>query len=259
MKRIHVVGAPRTGTTLMMLGLTYAFEFDHAPDVETSVLVPPPPATQFACTKLPREVAVAERLLAADPDQYFICMERDPRDVIVSKHERAPDRYWVSLHSLRRAWERARGLRAHPRFITVKYENLVRDPEAVQRTLTERMPFLRCKGRMADFHRGTRFSAQSLRAIHKVRPIDTGSIGAWRQHKPRIAGQVAQHGSPTPELIEHGYEPDASWEHELDGVKPDLTPSFWPENDDSGNRARFEAVLAGNLPLYLAARGLLRA
>src|SRR5687768_1273998 len=110
MKRVHIVGAPRTGTTLMMLGLTHAFEFDYAPDVETSVLVPPPPQTQFACSKLPREVMVAERLLAVDPDQYFICMERDPRDVIVSKHERAPDRYWVSLHNLRRAWRCARAL-----------------------------------------------------------------------------------------------------------------------------------------------------
>lgn len=242
----------------MMLALAHGFEFDHAPAEEVSVLAAPPPGARVSCTKLPREVLLAEALLAADPEQWFVYLQRDPRDVIVSKHKRAPDKYWVSLYHVRRARERAARVHGHPRFIEVRYEELVRAPDAVQEKLHQRMPFLVRRGRFSEFHRDVQPSAQTLRATRGIRPVDTDSIGAWRRHKPRVVGQIAQHGSLTPDLVALGYEPDASWERELEGVEPDLAPGFGPERDESENMRRWEQGVGAELERYLRARGLTR-
>jgi hypothetical protein len=62
-----------------------------------------------------------------------------------------------------------------------------------------------------------------------VRPLDTSSIGAWRGHLPRVAGQLEQHGPIDEALQALGYEDDGSWKSVLQGVEPDRRPSFWPE------------------------------
>ncbi|MEN0002261.1 MAG: hypothetical protein AAF940_15390, partial [Pseudomonadota bacterium] len=80
-------------------------------------------------------------------------------------------------------------------------------------------------------------SAKSVKALRGVRPISTSSIGNWKNHLPRVAGQIALHGAITDELIEFGYEPDRSWEALLDGVTPDLADSHFKETE------RFAALL----------------
>jgi hypothetical protein len=54
-------------------------------------------------------------------------------------------------------------------------------------------------------------------------------IGNWRNHLPRVAGQIALHGSITEDLIEFGYEIDDSWLSILKDVNPDYKPSHWTE------------------------------
>jgi hypothetical protein len=46
---------------------------------------------------------------------------------------------------------------------------------------------------------------------------------------PRIAGQIALHGSIAEDLVEFGYETDDRWLAELEGIEPDTSPSHWPE------------------------------
>ncbi|MET0870240.1 MAG: hypothetical protein ABWY15_05085 [Methyloceanibacter sp.] len=86
------------------------------------------------------------------------------------------------------------------------------------------------RARFSDFHKLARPSAKSVAAMGSVRPIDSASIGNWRNHLARVAGQIAIHGSISEELIAFGYEPDESWLAALKGVSPDLTPSHWPES-----------------------------
>jgi len=75
-------------------------------------------------------------------------------------------------------------------------------------------------------------AAESLKALGGLRPIDAESIGRWRQHLPRLAGQLSVHGPITRDLIEFGYEPDDGWLAELEAIEPDLSPSHWPETGD---------------------------
>jgi hypothetical protein len=165
-----------------------------------------------------------------DRHLHVVAMLRDPRDVIVSRHRNDPQRYWAPLRFWKRHALVIRRLRHHRRFILVRYEDLVRTPDAVQEALVARMPFLKQRARFSDFHKLARPSAKSVAAMGSVRPIDSASIGNWRNHLARVAGQIAIHGSISEELIAFGYEPDQSWLAALKGVSPDLTPSHWPES-----------------------------
>jgi hypothetical protein len=124
-------------------------------------------------------------------------------------------------------------LRRHPRVVAIRYEALVSDPDAVQRAIAERVPFLVERQRFSRCFADFQPSEQSLRALGGVRPVDVASIGAWQRHLPRLAGQIAQHGSIAAELIELGYEKDDAWLALLEGVAPDLAPSQFPEHAPS--------------------------
>ena len=230
--RIHIVGSARSGTTLALEAVYNAFEIDRYVPEERPVLstfgtrgAP----DEVLLSKSPQDHAVAARLIEREPDLYWICLIRDPRDVIVSRHRRAPDRYYTTLSRWKRAWNNARKLQNHPRFVILRYETLVRDPAAAERMLLERIPFLRSKKPLAEAMSGAKPSEQSLVAMHGLRPIDDASIGRWREHKPRVAGQIRHHGPITDELIELGYEPDDTWLAELEGVEPDLEYSVLEE------------------------------
>ena len=92
-QRVHIVGAPRSGTTLLLELMTTGFRFSHCGKEEVSLLNTPKvlPSNGMLCTKNPQDWALMRYILPVDPDQYFITTVRDPRDVVVSKHGLRPD------------------------------------------------------------------------------------------------------------------------------------------------------------------------
>jgi hypothetical protein len=254
MQRIHIVGPPRSGTTLMLELLVTGFRIDAYCPEEVSVLTLPPDPASVLCTKFPGETHLVAPLLDADPQQWFVFMLRDPRDVIVSRHGLAPDRYWANLWQWRRAWNEVRSRAQHERLIVVRYEALARAPDTVQSEIAARLPFLDSKAPFSEYHLHSRPSAQSLQALRSVRPVTVDSVGAWRRNKSRVAGQLLIHGAIAQELIELGYEPDDRWLEELEGVDPDLTPGFWPEQPSAEFAARRRRQLSEELPRYLSLR-----
>lgn len=229
MERLHIVGlGPRTGTTLLAECMAACFEIDAVEPHEASLCRHKTNA-QIYLTKNPVDLNIAGPRLKVDRHLHVIAMMRDPRDVVVSKHKHDPDRYWAPLRFWKRHLRLMRGLRAHKRFLLVRYEDLVQTPDQVQETLRARLPFLQAKARFSEFHKRAKPSVKSLRAMGPLRPFEASSIGNWRNHLPRLAGQIAIHGPIASELIEFGYEKDTSWLKELDGVTPDLSPSHFPE------------------------------
>jgi hypothetical protein len=246
-KHIHIVGAPRSGTTLLLELMTNGFAFEAWSDVEQSLLEPPPCGVETYCSKQPGDHRVGRLFLAASPGLHVLALVRDPRDVVVSRHAREPDRYWTNLRMWRHAQRNLARLRRHPRVVGVRYEALVTDPDAVQREIAARLPFLTQQDSFSRCLAKAKPSAQSLRALGGVRPVDPASIGAWRRHLPRLQGQLVQHGPITDELIALGYERDAAWTALLEGVEPDLAPSKFPEHQPSprsriGRRALARAL-----------------
>jgi hypothetical protein len=239
LKRIHVVGlSPRTGTTLMVELLVASFKIDGHADHEMSVFGQPDQNCNIFCSKLPGDLLNVGPLLRFDPRLWVINMVRDPRDVVVSRHARAPSKYWVHLGIWKQRRRAAKRLANHPRFITVRYEDLVNDPDRVQRDLERRMPFLERTAAFSEFHKLAMPSERAIKALGGVRPIDTSRVGNWRRHKSRLVAQIATHGDIDQELIDFNYETDRSWRQELDGVMPDNDETFFPERRSRIDRMR---------------------
>jgi hypothetical protein len=230
MKRIHIIGmSPRTGTTLLAECMSACFDIDASEEHEAEVTELRRNVNVYL-TKSPGDIMAVDARLRFDPHFYVICMMRDPRDVVVSRHGKLPDRYWAPLRLWKGRLPALRKLMRYPRFLLVRYEDLVSDPDSVQAKIQEHIPFLKRKAPFSAFHKVASPSQASLQALNDVRAITTSSTGRWREHLPRIAGQLQQHGSITNELIEFGYEKDASWLKLVEGVAPDLTPSATTEH-----------------------------
>jgi hypothetical protein len=233
MNRCHIVAvSPRTGTTLLAESMRSAFAIDAYEAHEARITTVRRDCSVYL-TKYPGDLRAIQPRLRIDRKFYAVCLVRDPRDVIVSRHGRDLDHYWVSLHVWKERWPIARKLMQHDRFLIVRYEDLARDPDGTQTWLEERMPFLRRQHSFSAFDRIADPSEKSLEALGGVRPIDTSSIGSWKHDLPRIAGQLIRHGTITEQLVELGYEPDGSWESILDGVEPDFSPSHRGEGPRS--------------------------
>jgi len=134
MKRVHIIGPPRSGTTLMLELMTTCFQFSHFAKKEISLLEPLQglPSQGSLCTKNPQDHHLVSSILPVDENQWFISMVRDPRDIVVSRHGLRPDVYWANLRQWRGWLDNVSSFRRHPRLIEVRYEELVLRPDMVQ-------------------------------------------------------------------------------------------------------------------------------
>jgi hypothetical protein len=240
MKHIHITGlSPRTGTTLLAEAMISCFEIDEYTDHEDPIYALPQGSPDIFLTKRPMDILVAKSYLKLSPELYIICMIRDPRDIIVSKHRIAPDKYWANLRIWKERTKALRKIQSHPRVTSIYYEEFVTHPDKVQEQIAQRLPFLKSRGPFSRYHELVRPSEASLKALGRVRPIAPASVGSYRRHLPRVVGQMQLHGDLTPDLIDFGYERDDSWKQRLEGVEADLTPSFWPERRILSDRVRF--------------------
>lgn len=222
--RIHITGAARSGTTLMLALMMTCFDIDGAVTKETRLWRAPVRGRRVVLTKQPRDEAFAMRLARFDRKLHVIYMLRDPREVVVSIHGSAPDRYWSDLPDWRRSVKAARPYFHHPRVHVVRYDELVRDPDGVQRRLAAAMPFLKVTRPFSQFHEHAKLTdPQWQRAMGSIRPPSPEALGSWRQHLPRLKAQLAAHGDICAELIELGFEKERSWFALLGSVQPDET------------------------------------
>lgn len=230
MKRIHIVGvSPRTGTTLLAEAMKHCYEIDYATDHEDELYSRAPGDPEIFLSKCPKDIMKIEPSLEVDPNLYALCMIRDPRDVIVSKHRKDPDRFWAGLKYWKLYSKQLSTLIDKTRFLLIRYEHFVKNPDQIQRLITERLPFLKKKAPFSRYHEVVEVSDLSDEALGGVRPIQPTSIGKWKKFKQRVAGQLQLHGPITNDLIQYGYEKDQGWLKELENVKPDLNPSHFSE------------------------------
>jgi hypothetical protein len=226
MYRIHIVGcSPRSGTTLMAEMMYNCFNIDLYSGKEDRIGTLPFGDGNVFLTKSPKDIVIVDDVLKYMKKIYVIYMLRDPRDVISSKHPSDNKRYWSSLKFWKLFTPFGHKLCNHPRFITVRYEDLVQDPDHIQKIIQERMPFLKSKELFSNFHKSANPSPEYKESLRGLRPVNTDTIGNWRNHKGRVLGQIKKHGSITDDLIRYGYEKDSSWERELEGVDPNLKSS----------------------------------
>ncbi|PLX22439.1 MAG: sulfotransferase family protein [Salinivirgaceae bacterium] len=229
-KRIHIVGSgPRTGTTLLAELMKTCFDIDIYTSHENRLYKSPLKNGSVFLTKAPQDILLVEQALKMWKDLTILYMIRDPRDTIVSKHKKDPDRYWASLRYWKTYSEVGKKLMQHPRFITIRYEDLVHKPDEIQDLLEEKIPYLKKTKNFSNFHEESDISNESELALGGVREISTNSIGNWKNHLPRIKEQIRKHGSITKDLIEYKYEENDKWEEILNDVEDAEFESHYPE------------------------------
>lgn len=228
-RHLHIVScSPRSGTTLLHEAMVTCFRIDKHYDHEIRFNLVDIEDDQVLLTKRPKDVMYMPAVID-DPGVYVIYVMRDPRDVIVSRHGKNKDMYYSNIRLWREMHGYARSLFGHERFLEIRYEDFVTDPDATQDKIAEKFPWLEKTHNFSEYHEHAEVSEKSITAMHSVRPIAPTSVGVWRKHLGRIKGQQMIHGSLTPDLIDCGYETSGAWERKLESVEPDFSRSRYPE------------------------------
>ena len=111
-------------------------------------------------------------------------------------------------------------LEDHPRYLVVRYEDLVVKPDSVQQQIAQQFGFLTQTCAFSRFPEGAEVHEHARGSLNGLRSVDRASLTKWRQHLPRIKGELIRHPNLTDWLVRMGYEADASWESELADVEP---------------------------------------
>ena len=229
-RHLHIVAcSPRTGTTLLHEVMVTCFKIDKHYDHEIRFHLVTGEDGQTVLTKRPKDTMYMPAVLDDDPELFVIYLLRDPRDTICSRHGKDKSIYYSNIRLWRQMHGYARQMQGHERFLEVRYEDFVSNPDATQQMIMNHFPWLEKIHAFSEYHEYAEVSEKSKTAMHSVRPIAPTSVGVWKKNLGRIKAQQMIHGSLTPELIECGYEDSAAWEAVLDGVEADTTRSLYPE------------------------------
>jgi hypothetical protein len=230
LKHIHIIGmGPRTGSTLMQEVIRSFFNIDYSTAHEDRLFARPTTKCEIFLTKHPGDMFVIKPSLLVDPNLWVICLIRDPRDAIISRHNDDKSKYWAGLRYWKAFFPIYKTIESHPRFITVKFEDSVKNPNEIQQLLLRKIPFLTLHHLFSDYHLVSKVSEKSANALLGVRPISPIGIGGWKEDLPRINSQVQLHGEISQDLIYFGYEKDFNWESQISAVAAQDNDSHWPE------------------------------
>lgn len=230
MYRIHIIGSgPRTGTTLLHELMISCFDIDNYNDHESRIYCQEPLKGNIFLTKYPSDYYAVSLPLKLNKKLFVICIIRDPRDAVVSRHGSRPDIYWGGLRYWKLFLKYYKNLKMHKNFVLVKYEDLVNSPDRIQDYIMSKVDILIKKENFTNFHKIAKPHNKSINALKGVRPIKSVGIGNWKNHLQRIAGQLKLHGDVSDDLINFGYEKDKLWLKKLNDINPDFSKGYWPE------------------------------
>jgi hypothetical protein len=179
----------------------------------------------IACEQTPRNIFYAADLLEAYPEAKIVHMVRDPRAVMASQKKRwkrrrllaNPDalsradalRAWVNYHPYTMAtlWSRATAaafrLRSHPRFLMIRFEDLLSHPRQTVQKVCDHVGLEFDPGMLEvpQINSSHASSASGTRI-----GLNPDAICAWRQSLNRaeiaITERLCREG-----MIHNGYEP----------------------------------------------------
>lgn len=208
-ERLHIIGAARSGTTMLHYAMA-AFEGTVLYPREINPAWMPGLATtaRYAIGRLWRGsnniTYVTKRFFGWHKEHYvvqlidqardgglgLILLVRDPRDTLTSLHANASgEGYYLDLprwQSSAKAGEAIfEALSEYPNKLKVRYEDLVNNPARVQQEIAETFG-LRLRPQIRDWSDLPSYIDQipidgvMAKALHQIRAFDPGSIGKWQ-------------------------------------------------------------------------------
>lgn len=232
-RHLLVCGHSRSGTTMFYAMLRAALQDFVFFDKEVSAVdVIGTPNVNFA-SKRPLDVFSIPEIIQGNVHNKrldIIVFVRDPRSLVVSRHERFDGYCYSADHGrLLSGWAAFKGtlpgLIHNDRAInallqakniganvfTIRYEDLVRDPDGVQALLAKDLD-LSFQGSFTDFHKQE--IPEGLREpLNGIRPLSEDRMRPWEapEHRERIIEQFNTHPELFDMVREYGYEEDDSW------------------------------------------------
>ena len=173
--------------------LWYGFQFSGRSEREVSLFEPVPEGETLYLTKKPPDTSRIRHAFLADERLFAICMLRDPRSVASSRHKKYPDVYFSDFRRWLEYEKEIRQLAEHPRFLLVRYEALLTDPDAIQQEILSKFPLLKLQRRFSEYPAGADPGERAHIAMHSVRALDPGRIEGWREHLPRVKDQLIRY------------------------------------------------------------------
>ncbi|MEX2048886.1 MAG: sulfotransferase domain-containing protein [Gemmatimonadota bacterium] len=241
--QLVVCGYPRGGTSLIynMLSATLPrFRFE---EFEQPVIYRLHRLGNIA-SKYPLDVFNIKKLLSLNVHRkklHVIVMIRDPRDLVTSRHPLLPDQYfighdhsWWPQDAEFGSWKfnapgiveifreiEELGRQSEIPTYTVKYEDLVEEPNRIQQQLRDRFG-LDFADSFADFHQhpekmayryAGRTSPREASLVRENKPADRSRSGKWQapQHRERIREQFGASAELLGIVRSHGYETSDDW------------------------------------------------
>ena len=236
LKRLHIVGCPRSGTTLLMELMSTCFDHDGFCEHEISIFEKIQLSEGLYISKKPSDIKNIQHIYPRDPNLHIIYLVRDPRAVISSKHHSNPNQYfcnykaWRQCHIAAKQYQRNGKHYDKQRFLQITYEELTTNPNHIQLKIIKKFPFLVRKHLFSDFEKKASPSISSLGAMNGLRPISTNSIDSWKNHLPRIKEQLERHPSMASDLIQLEYEKNNDWKKILSEVESTVYPCRYTED-----------------------------
>jgi len=235
LNKLHIVGCPRSGTTLLMELMSTCFHSDEHCEHEVSIFDPPPIDQGIYFSKKPSDIKNLHHIYPHDPTLYLIYVVRDPRAVISSLHHSNREQYFCNY----RAWQACDDAAQQylpggrfsnqRRFLQIRYEDLVADPDQVQKDIAAQFPFLQMLHTFSTFSNHAKPSASARSAMNGLRPISQDSVSGWQRHLPRIKEQLQRRPAMAEALLRLAYEADHSWQKLLQDVEAQEFPCRYSE------------------------------
>ena len=158
--------------------------------------------------KTPAHIADATELLEKFPECHAIQIVRDPRAVLASYRgvKIGTNQAVAVIREWQGAWQAHQALANHPRYLLIRYEDLVADSESVLHKVcaTLEVPF---DENMLAFHARADKGFAEEQAHHQstLKPLFRSSLDAWKQKLP--AWQLTLVEAHLQEgMAAHGYE-----------------------------------------------------
>ena len=231
MRRLHIVGCPRSGTTLMMELMVTCFEKSGYCDHEMSLFEEPEGSPELFYSKQPSDIKFLQHVYPKDPELYVLYMVRDPRSVITSIHGSRPDEYFCNFRAWKACADAAKNYAGDSRFLKIRYEDLVNDPDAVQMEIMQKFGFLNKLHQFSEYEKKAKPSGESLTAMSGLRAVDASRVTGWRAHLSRVKAELLKNPSMTEALIDNGYESDDRWTELLENVEAVDYPCRYPDKE----------------------------
>lgn len=218
-KHILICGFPRSGTTLLQMMLENGIPSARYFGKEFSGWRA---ATytwrnhEIVISKMPHDLFRLDSLRCfysmRQADLKIILTLRDPRDVLTSQRKTGGPEGYVVGPERWRTYYRALLKQIHqPDLILVRYEQLVSDPDAIQKQV-EAFTGEAMATPFHQFHTVDRPDFQT-NTLNGLRPVETSLVGRWSvpQHHAYLQHILRELPELPEALIKLGYEPDTKW------------------------------------------------